>query len=230
MPSERPPWGLVPPESSGQHPTPRPRLRLFIVEDDPLLRQSLELLLRGEPSLEVVGVASSVAEALAAFDAARPDVALVDLGLPDGSGSELIAKLKARHQDLEILAYTVFEDRQAVMNALKAGASGYILKGGTPRELIEALHHVREGGVPMSAKIGRAVLRELQGLPDSQALTLREKQVLRGIDRGLAYKELAAELGVSVHTVHSHLKRVYERLHAHNKQEALAKAKKQGLL
>lgn len=205
-------------------------LRLFIVEDDPLLRGSLEILLGGDPSIELVGSAGAYNDARARVLECAADVALVDLGLPDGSGVQLISELKTESPRLELLAYTVFEDRRTVVSALKAGASGYILKGGSPRELVEALYNVRQGGVPMSAKIARAVLSELQSLPEPECLTPRERQVLRGIDRGLAYKELASELGVSVHTVHAHLKRIYERLHAHNKQEALVEARKRGLL
>lgn len=207
-------------------------MKLFIVEDDDLIRQNLELLLGGEREVDVVGSAANVADALAALEDSPAEIVLSDLGLPDQSGVELIAALKARRPELEVMAYTVFEDRETVFAALKAGASSYVLKGATPRELIEALHSLNQGGAPMSPKIARAVLQEFQARPSAapEILSRREAEVLGFVEQGLSYKEIAGKLHLSPHTVHSHIKKIYEKLQASGKHDALEKARRKGLL
>jgi len=207
-------------------------MRLFIVEDDEMLRTNLRLLLDGEAEIDVVGNAANAEDALRRMETAGAEWLLCDLGLPTLSGVELIRKLKQRQPELEVMAYSVFEDRQTVFAALKAGASSYILKGASPRELVEALFELRDGGAPMSPRIARAVIREFQdgGSADETLLSVREKQVLGGIERGLSYKEIGATLHVSPHTVHTHVKHIYEKLHARSRDDALRKARRKGLL
>jgi two-component system NarL family response regulator len=207
-------------------------MRVFIVEDEPLVRDNLSILLGGESGIEVTGTAASAEEALTVVPTALPDILLSDLGLPGLSGIELIRRIKESHPELEVLAYTVFEDRETVFAALKAGASGYLLKGATPRQLVEALTNLAEGGAPMSPRIARAVINEFrnEGSAPSNTLTQRERQVLGGIDEGYSYKEIAAELGMSPHTVHGYLKCVYEKLHARGRCDALQKARRKGWL
>ena len=207
-------------------------MRVFIVEDDRRVRENLSVLLGGEGGVEVTGTAASAEEALDKFSAVSTDIVLSDLGLPGISGVELIRELKQLRPSLEILAYTVFEDRDTVFAALKAGASGYLLKGSTPRQLVEALASLADGGAPMSPRIARAVIREFhddQGEPDV-SLTPRERQVLAGVDQGFSYKEIAADLGVSPNTVHGYVKSMYEKLHARGRREALESARRRGLL
>lgn len=208
-------------------------MRLFIVEDDPRLRESLHLLLDGEPSVDVVGVAASAESALDDPAMNEADVVLSDLGLPGMSGVELIRRLKQAQPRREIVAYTVFDDRESVFAALKAGASGYLLKSSTPRELVEGLTHVESGGAPMSPRIARAVVMEFREKSVAEPkvrLTPREQQVLGAIDRGFSYKEIAADLGLSQHTVHGYVKSVYEKLHARGRREAVEQARRRGLL
>lgn len=207
--------------------------RVFIVEDNALLRENLHLLLDGERTIEVAGLSGSAEEAEQALEATRTDVVLCDLGLPGISGIELIGRIKRRWPEVEVMAYTVFEDRATVFSAIKAGATSYILKGATPRELVEALTGLNAGGAPMSPKIARSVVREVQGAQatdEEYLLSARERDVLSAIDQGLSYKQAAAKLNISVHTVHSHIKKIYERLHASGKREALIKARRKGLL
>ena len=142
-------------------------MRLFIVEDDPRLLSSLSLLLDGEADVDVVGTAGSAEEALDTIEVDGCDVVLSDLGLPNMPGEELIRVLKRRRPELEIVAYTVFDDRDSVFGALKAGASGYLLKSSTPRELVEGLTLVSRGGAPMSPRIARAVVTNASGTPRS---------------------------------------------------------------
>ncbi|MGE0079847.1 MAG: response regulator [Thiohalomonadaceae bacterium] len=206
--------------------------RLLIVEDNPSLRESLALLLGGEPAFVVVGAFHSAEDALAALDESQPEMMLVDIGLPGMSGIELIARAKLSLPEVEIAAYTISEERDTVLGALKAGAGGYILKGATPRELVEGLLSLRDGGAPMSPRIARAVIREFRESipPQASVLTAKEKEVLLAASDGLSYKEIAARLCISAHTVHSHIKHIYEKLHARDKHEALLKARRRGIL
>ena len=137
-------------------------MRVFIVEDDKRLLDNLRVLIDGEPGLAVSGTASSVKDARASLGDSKSDILLSDLGLPDGSGVDLIREAKRAEPGLEILAYTVFDDRDTVFAALKAGASGYLLKGSTPRQLVEALTNVALGGSPMSPRIARKVVLEFR--------------------------------------------------------------------
>lgn len=206
--------------------------RLMIVEDDPLLRETLHVLLAGEPGLSVVACCDSGEAALALLAQANPDTLLSDLGLPGMSGIDLIRQAKERLPSLDILVLTISEDRDAVFAALRAGACGYIVKGSTPRELIEALTEMAGGGAPMSPRIARLVIRSIQdAAPDDDTLlTAKERSVLLGVRDGLSYKAIAARLNISPHTVHSHVKHIYEKLQAVDKRDALNKARRRGAL
>ena len=207
-------------------------MKISIVEDDVLLRQNLKLLLSGETGISVVSVYGSAEEALQSIRKARPEILLADIGLPGMSGIELIRKVKELLPDLEIMAHTVFDDRETVFSAIKAGASGYILKGSTPRDLIDALHTLAKGGSPMSPKIARKVIREFQDerVDDQYLLSHRETEIVKEIENGLTYKDIAAKLGISPHTVHTHIKNIYEKLHAKDRPEALVAARRKGII
>lgn len=207
-------------------------MNIAIVEDDRRLLENLKLLLSGEKGITVIGAFTSGEEALSGLNKSQPDVALVDLGLPGMSGIELIRRVKEDMPEIEIMAYTVFEDRDTVFSAIKAGASGYILKGTTPRELIEALYSLYNGGAPMSPKIARAVIMEFQdsGADEQYLISEREREILKGVEKGMIYKEIADKLNISPHTVHTHIKNIYEKLHAKSKQEAILKARKKGII
>lgn len=207
-------------------------IRLLIVEDNPSLRQSLALLLGGEPAFALVGAFADAEDALASLASLQPEMMLVDIGLPGMSGIEFIRQAKVLLPEVEIIAYTISEERDTVLGALKAGAGGYILKGATPRELIEGLLSLRDGGAPMSPRIARAVIREFREMetPQASILTPKEKKVLLAASEGLSYKEIGERLCISTHTVHSHIKHIYEKLHARDKHEAVLKARRRGIL
>lgn len=208
-------------------------MRLCIVEDNERLLANLQLLLDGEPGITVVGAFRSAEDALAADPWARCDLLLVDIELPGLSGVELIDKVHRQHPELQALVHTISEDREVVFAAIKAGAMGYLLKGGSPRELIESLRSIHAGGAPMSPRIARKVLSELRAPAGNTAeagLSQREVDVLKGIAQGLSYKEIADSLGRSPHTVHAHIKSAYEKLQAANRIAALRKARSLGLI
>lgn len=206
--------------------------RLVIVEDNPIVRENLRILLDGEITFNVVGAFSNAEDLLKNLDALKPEMLLSDLGLPGMPGIDLIREVKNRIPEIDIMAHTINEERSSVFAALKAGATGYIIKGATPRELVEALFTLRQGGAPMSPKIARAVVREFQETTHDNdfLLSAKEKDVLQGIQEGLSYKEIGTKLNISPHTVHSHIKKIYEKLQAKDKQDALIKARKRGLI
>ncbi len=207
-------------------------MRLAIVEDDRMLLENLRLLLSGEKSISVVGAFNTGEEALQRLTENPPEVILSDLGLPGISGIEFIKKAKTVMPEVEIMAFTVFEDRETIFSAIKAGACGYVLKGSTPRELIESLNTLYQGGAPMSPKIARAVIQDFQdeATAGQYLLTPKEKEVIKAVEKGFSYKEIGKTLCVSPHTVHAHIKKIYEKLQVKTRQEALLKARRQGLI
>ena len=207
-------------------------MTLFIVEDNLLLQKNLELLLNGEPEMEVLGTASSAEAALDALRECQPDILITDLGLPEMPGVALIQAVKARFPQVQIIANTIYEDNDTVFQAIRAGASGYLLKGSTPRILIEAIRELYEGGAPMSPRIAKKVIMEMQECaPEEQyLLTPREQEVLRLIEKGFSYAETGEALFISTHTVNAHIKRIYQKLHAKNRTEALTIARQKGIL
>jgi len=207
-------------------------MRILLVEDNALLRENLRILLSGESTVELVAAYESAEEALAEFRSVRPDVLLSDLDLPGMSGVELIRRVKRSCPDMDIMAFTIFEDRDTVFAAIKAGASGYILKGSSPRELLEALTSLSQGGAPMSPKIARKVIREFQAAGDENVspLSHRECEILKSIEQGLSYKEISDRCCISPHTVHTHIKNIYEKLQVKDRPSAILKARKKGII
>jgi two-component system NarL family response regulator len=207
-------------------------LKILIVEDNALLRENLRLLLSGEPDIEVVAAFESAEEALGELRNLLPDILLADLDLPGMNGIELIRRAKRGFPDLDTLVFTISEDRDTVFAAIKAGASGYLLKGSSPRELVEALVSLRQGGAPMSPKIARKVIREFQDAAQEEDFILshRECEIVKSIEQGLSYKEIAERFCISPHTVHSHIKNIYDKLQAKDRQTALIKARRKGII
>ncbi|NOX33441.1 MAG: response regulator transcription factor [Deltaproteobacteria bacterium] len=207
-------------------------MRLIIVEDDISLMKYCSLLLDGAPDIDVVGSFSTGEEALASLKNLQADILLADLGLPGISGIELIEKAKERFPDLDIIVHTIFNDKKNVFTALKKGAVGYLLKGGAPNKLIEAIYEVSNGGAPMSKQIARLVINEFQKKEKtpSHLLTSRETEILELMDKDFTYSEIADSLCISRHTVHTHIKHIYKKLHAKCRKEIFFKARKKGIL
>lgn len=206
--------------------TPPAPIRV-VVEDESELRAGLVELIDFGPGFRAVGAWADFESALGAIEAARPDVALVDLGLPGMSGLEGIALLRRRCPRLALVVFTVYEDPDRIFEALSRGACGYLLKSTPPDRLLEGLREAARGGAPMSPAVAQRVLAEFRGLrrprPEHD-LTPAEVAVLAELVAGHNYRTAAVRLGISVNTVGFHVKHIYEKLHVHSKSEAVGRA------
>ena len=205
-------------------------LAVVIVEDNTELREGLQQLVQGAPGMKCIGAFSSCEQFFLQLDRLRPQVALMDIALPGMSGIDGARELKSRAPDVEVLMLTVYEDDRRIFDSICAGASGYLLKKTPPAGILRAIRDLREGGAPMSPKVARRVLDLVQERAPaaSTAISLsdREREVLTGMVKGMSYKMLADWLSISVDTVRSHVKNVYEKLHVHSKSEAVVRALK----
>ena len=212
-------------------------IRVAVVEDDAETRSRLAASIGEQDWLTLVASWPNGAAALAGLESAAPDVLLVDLGLPDVSGLEVVRFAAARRPDCDILVISMFGDEANVLAALEAGARGYLLKGSLARDITIDIRDLRDGGSPLSPIIARQVLKRLQApprptpaAPEECRLSGREGEILNAIARGFSYAETAQMLGIGVSTVHSHLKRIYGKLAVHSKTEAVFEANRLGLL
>ncbi|MCF7818285.1 MAG: response regulator transcription factor [Kiritimatiellales bacterium] len=205
-------------------------MKIVIVEDDIRTQENLKILLQGERNIERVETFDTAEQAMAGASWNDTDILLADVGLPDMSGVDLIGWAHLTHPHVNAMVYTVHENSDTVFSAIKAGACGYLLKSSTPRELIESLGELYAGGAPMSPKIARMVLRDIHLQKSTHTepenlLTSREQVILRNIDDGLSYKEVASDLHISPHTVHTHIKKIYEKVQAGSRDEVIRKAR-----
>ncbi len=213
-------------------------IRIAIVEDDPALRKMIVSLLQADANYTVVAEFAEGKAAIAAISHMALDIVLVDIGLPDISGIEVIRKLKAFHPECNVLVVTTFGDEKTVTAALEAGADGYLLKGTALEELKRDIHALQDGGSPISPMIARKLLNRLQTKainekPESGGetqLTLRESEILEMIAKGFSYAETSKICSISAATVHSHLKRIYRKLEVHSKTEAVYEARRRSLI
>jgi DNA-binding NarL/FixJ family response regulator len=198
-----------------------------IVDDEADLREHIGGYLTAAGGIVCKSTYASAEEALEHLPHDNPDVVLMDINLGGMDGIECVRRLKTMMPTAQVLMLTVFEDTEKIFRALAAGASGYLLKRMPPGKLLEAIAEVRAGGSPMSASIARKVVESFQSRPrraDASAdLSPRERSVLNGLAEGLAYKQIADQLGVSIHTVRNYIRRIYEKLHVQTRTEAVAK-------
>ncbi len=209
---------------------------VLIVEDDEQLREGLQWMIESSPGVVCAGSYGSCEAALEAWRQRPPPdraVILMDIGLPGMSGIECTRHLTAHWPHAQVLMLTMFEDADSILQAIHAGATGYLIKNTPPAELMQAVRDVRAGGSPLSGPIARFVLRELQTTHTSPCraynLTPREMDILHGLVDGLTYKGLARSLEISVDTVRSHIKKLYEKMGVHSRNEAVALALRHGL-
>jgi DNA-binding NarL/FixJ family response regulator len=199
-------------------------ITVAIVEDDKGIRQSLEWLLKSSSDFLCVATCDSAEEALRVLPKSAPEVILMDINLPNMSGIECTTRIKELLPAVQVVMITVYGDTEKVFNALRAGASGYILKRAAPERILQAIREVHAGGVPMSGEIARKVLgafREPAPAPaEEQNLSRREQEVLEQLSQGCSNKEIAAKLSISIETVTWHLRHIYTKLHVRSRTQA----------
>jgi len=202
---------------------------IAIVDDSADLRENIGSYLGAFPEFRCINCYASAREALEGLPKNPPAVVLMDINLGEHAtdGIECVRCLKTLLPEVQVVMLTVFEDTEKIFRALAAGASGYLLKRQRPEELLAAIREVVAGGAPMSTSIARKVVRSFQSAPPhatkSAQLSHRESEVLQALAQGLAYKQIAGQLNVSIHTVRNYIRRVYEKLHVCSKTEAVVK-------
>ena len=206
-------------------------IKVGIVEDNKTLREGFETLINRTPEMQCICACGTVGDAVRQIPPAQPDVVLMDIQLPDGTGIDCTARIKEQLPDVQIIVVTVYADSDWIFQALQAGASGYLLKRATPARIIEAIREAQEGGVPMTPEIARKVIGQFQApvkaAEEVESLTPRETEVLQFIMHGLANKEIADRMSISVNSVKWHLRHIYEKLHVRSRVEAVLKYKNQ---
>jgi DNA-binding NarL/FixJ family response regulator len=218
-------------------------IRLLVADDHPIVRDGLVAVLGTQPDLLVVGAAATGAEAVELAGALKPDVALLDLEMPEMNGAEALRQIRSAYPSIRAIVFTAFDTDERIMEAVRAGAQGYLLKGAPREEIFRAIRVVHSGGSLLHPVAASSLLRHIREGADTdaseekprhdapvQALTSREIEVLRLLSRGLQNKEMATELNVSIRTVKFHISSILSKLGAGNRTEALAIAIRQGLV
>lgn len=201
-------------------------ITVAIVEDIKEIRMGLQMLINFSEGFSCDEVYPNAELALEVLPKTQPDVVLMDINLPGMNGIDCVRQLKPKCGDTQFIMSTVYEDDANIFESLKAGATGYLLKKTQPARILEAITEVYQGGSPMSAQIARRVIGSLQkedGIDASTILTAKEKEILKALSKGLRYKEIASNMDISVETVRSHTRRIYEKLHVQSRTEALNK-------
>jgi DNA-binding NarL/FixJ family response regulator len=202
-------------------------ITVSIVEDNDKLRGTLARVIARADGFSCVSQHASAEDALKELPSVKPNVVLMDINLPGINGVECVRQLKKILPQTNVMMLTVYEDTENIFNALAAGASGYMLKRTPGAELLEAIREVKSGGSPMTTHIARKVVQSFQrsaGTDDPTAtLSEREQQVLDLLSQGLIYKEIAEKIGISYETVHTYVRRIYEKLQVRTRTEAVAK-------
>jgi len=209
-------------------------IRVLLYEDNPQLREGLSMLINGTDGFEVVAAFRNCNQAVEEVAALRPDVVLMDIDMPGTNGIQGLRMIRENNADVKILMLTVFDDNKNVFEAVRMGANGYILKKTPPAKLLEYIEEAMNGGAPITSSIAAQVLKMFSEINAPQSpdyhLSDREQQVLHFLVNGYSYKMIASEMFISIDTVRSHIKKIYEKLHVNSKSEAVAKAFKDRLV
>jgi DNA-binding NarL/FixJ family response regulator len=200
-------------------------LSILIFEDNPLLRESISSLIKLKEDWQLKGAYENVLSVRAQLAEHNPDLILMDIDMPGMSGIDAVKQIRILNATVPIIMLTVFDDNTHVLDAIRAGASGYLLKKHLSTKLFDSIEEVLSGGAPMSPSIARMVIASMQKTTEnSYQLTPREKEILSLLSQGNSYKIIAAQSNISLDTVRSHIKKIYEKLHVHSQTEAVSKA------
>src|SRR3954454_6860325 len=195
-------------------------IRVLLVDDHQLLRDSLRSLLDGQDDIDVVGTAGDGAAALTAAAETRPDVVLMDLSMPKMGGVEATRRLLQQQPGTQVVVLTSFPDQELIFDSVQAGAVGYLLKDAAPETVVEAVRSASRGESPLDGRVARTLLTSSGRPAPGAALTDRERQVLRLVARGLANKQIARHLGIAERTVKAHLTSAFQRIGATDRTQA----------
>ena len=200
-------------------------VQALIFEDNALLRESLCNLISSKDGYEVTAAYDNVLQSTTQIKAQEPEVILMDIDMPGMTGIEAVKQIRKFDKTIPIIMLTVFEDNAHVFEALKSGASGYLLKKHISTKLFDAIDEALSGGAPMSPSIARMVIQSMQqAAAKDYQLTAREKETLSALSQGNSYKMIAAQFEISIDTVRTHIKKIYEKLQVHSQTEAVSKA------
>lgn len=221
-------------------------IKVLVVEDEPGFSQRFCDAIAAEADLSLCGATRTVAGARALLDTLAPDVVLVDLGLPDGDGVDVIRHAMTGDANRDVMVVTMFSDDGHLIESIRAGATGYLLKDALPKDIASSIMEVHAGGSPINPAIARRVLQSFRKAPAAappseviapiettdrpSPLSERETEILRLVAKGLNFKEVASVLAISPHTVITHVKRIYQKLAVHSRGEAVYEASEMGLL
>ena len=209
--------------------------RILVYDDNAGRQEALKLLLTSEPDMAFAGARENCKTVEQDVESLNPDVILMDIDMPLVNGIEGLKRIKKIKPGIFIIMQTVFEDEEKIFEAIHAGADGYFLKKTSPEKLMDGIRDVLEGGAPMTASVAKKVLEMFQQETTGKKtnpfdLTSREVDILSMLTKGLSYKMIADASGITFHTVNSHLKKIYEKLHVHSATEAVAKALGKGIV
>jgi len=201
-------------------------ITICIIEDIKDIQKGLKTIIESDSRLHLLHCFDNAEDAIELLPSLEPNVVITDINLPHKSGIDCVHEIKHNYPDIQFIMFTIYEDNDQVFEALKAGASGYILKNTTPIKIVEAILELYEGGSPMSPKIARKVLSSFNksiSNPVNELLSKREQEVLELLSKGFLYKEIADKLNITLSTVKRHLNHIYTKLQVQNKTEAVNK-------
>ncbi len=200
-------------------------IKVSIVEDDKVIREGIGALVQTRPELHLTGMYERSEEFMHDLKNSEPDVVLMDIELPGHSGITCIRHIKPAYPEMQFMMFTVFDNPDKIFDALTAGATGYILKSEPPAKLVDAIREIYAGSSPMSATIARLVVNYFSGkISDDKSLatlSIREREVLEALSKGLLYKEIADRMNISIETVRTFIRKIYEKLHVHSRTDAV---------
>jgi DNA-binding NarL/FixJ family response regulator len=206
-------------------------ITILVFEDNDLLRESLSSLVTLNSEFALAGAYPNVLQAKNHIHQLSPDVILMDIDMPGRTGIEAVREIRSFNNSLPVIMLTVFDDNIHVLEAIKAGASGYLLKKHISSKLFDSITDVLDGGAPMSPSIARMVINSMQRPSENPYdLTVREREILTVLSTGNSYKMIAAQFNISIDTVRTHIKKIYEKLQVHSQTEAVSKAIKEKLV